>query len=177
MEDRHTTTPKKGECPPECIVPSTGGGETSHFVQVLKCQHDKWYNLWRPAGRQHVDDVTDLIKNDGNDEIQVFPASVLRAVSRSYKEHTTKVDGWHPRQYSQLSDAALNSLGILFALYQRRGKWAKDQSDLLVRLIPKGDGDRRPILHFRSGYRLWARLQRRSVKKLGGLSSQQFGNK
>jgi hypothetical protein len=155
---------KKGECPPECIVPSTDGGQTSHFVQVLKCQRDKWDLLWRPPGRQDVDDVTGMCGHNESDEIPVFGASIIRAVSRSYKEHTTKVDGWHPRQYSQLSDAALNSLGILFAIYQRRGKWAKNQSDLLVRLIPKGDGDRRPILHFRSGYRLWARMQRRSVK-------------
>ena len=39
------------------------------------------------------------------------------------------------------------------------------QEHLLVSLIPKPDGDRRPILFFRSGFRVWARWAQGRVRK------------
>merc|ERR1712085_184583 len=77
----------------------------------------------------------------------------------------TKVDGWHPRQFAYLSDQALTGLSYLFGLYEWQGMRPSVQSDLLVCLIPKPDGDRRPILHFRSAFRLWSRTAQCRVRR------------
>ena len=74
------------------------------------------------------------------------------------------MDGWHPRQCAFLSHSALEALGWLFALYEYHGQWNPEQANLLVNLLPKPDGDQRPIL-FRSGFRVWTRLTQGRVKQ------------
>ena len=95
---------------------------------------------------------------------ELMTAEFIRKVSNTFKLRTTKIDGWHPRQYASLSDEALSALGYIFGLCEHMGLWPTEQSNLLVCLIPKPDGDRRPILHFRSGFRLWSRCAQRRVR-------------
>ncbi len=85
------------------------------------------------------------------DRIPELTVHQLRKSSKSFKEATRKVDGWHPRQYGHLSDKALRSLGFLFRLYEAAAYWCQVQSSLSVRLILKLDEDLRPIFWFRSG--------------------------
>ena len=89
------------------------------------------------------------------DRVPELTVEQLRKSSKSFKEATTKVDGWHPRQYGHLSDKALRALGFLFRLYEATPYWCQVQSSLLVRLILKLDGDLRPNFWFRSGTWIW----------------------
>ena len=77
-----------------------------------------------------------------------------------FQTNTTAEDGWHPRQYKDLSEDCLQALGSLMALYQRSGNWGHEgEQDLLVRCLPKeGVDDARPSLLFRSSFRLWGKL-------------------
>ena len=128
-------------------------------TSVLKEAHAKWKTLWvsdhPPPSWQDVTFPQPTLKT----------ITQLRETAKSFKNKTTKVDGWHPKQFGYLSDKALTTLSILFGLYEKTGIWAEHQQDLLVCLIPKPDGDRRPILHFRSAFRLWSRCSQDAVRK------------
>ena len=158
---------KRAELPPIRLVEANLIGHhsttktTSHAKAVLIDAWNKWNDLWAPSSTSNKIDW-------GNAEFgKTDPPrhGELRGIARSFKLRTTKVDGWHPRQFAALSDGALDALGYLFALYENTGHWYNEQTDLLVCLIPKPDGDRRPILHFRSTFRLWSRWAQKRVRK------------
>jgi hypothetical protein len=99
----------------------------------------------------------------------------LSGVSRSFNLEAAKADAWHPRQFSYLSDDALRALADLLIIYQKTGMWAGFQEETLVSLIPKPDGDRRPILLYNALYRVWAKraqdeVTRWAEEKLKGTS-------
>ena len=91
-------------------------------------------------------------------------ASELRAAGRTFKKFTSVIDGGSPRQFSYLTDLALECLGWLYWLWEAFGCTHDSVASLLFRMLPKPDGGRRPILHFRSGFRLWSRWAQRRVR-------------
>ena len=70
--------------------------------------------------------------------------------------------GWdklHPRAIARCSDVVINALLQLFALAEASGKWQETIGIILVVLIPKSDGGRRPIGLFPTLIRVWMRAR------------------
>ena len=70
--------------------------------------------------------------------------------------------GWdkmHPKAIARCSDAAISCLIHLLALAERRGKWPSIVGIILIVLLPKSDGGRRPIGLFPTLIRVWMRIR------------------
>ena len=70
--------------------------------------------------------------------------------------------GWdktHPRALARCSDEVLDALIKLFVLCETLGIWPKAIGVIIVVLIPKADGGRRPIGLFPNFVRLWMRIR------------------
>ena len=156
--------------PPHAVTakPSLGAGtvpaaapRTSAATAVLEQERAKWHGLWtQEAGA----DYTRILPAGQYLPTPTATVDELRATSLTFKPTTTKVDGWHPRQFAGLSDDALATLADLFWAYEAHGLWTTQQSDLIVTLLAKATGGKRPILFFRSAYRLWGRWAQARVK-------------
>ena len=68
-------------------------------------------------------------------------------------------DNTAPRAYRRLSEDALHAIGLLFAACEKSGKWPAAIEAVLIVLLPKPDGGRRPIGLFDSLVRIWMRAR------------------
>ena len=90
--------------------------------------------------------------------------AMLRRAAAGFKRDTAVTDGWSPRHFEHLSQRALDLLAALLREVERLGAFTSSQRGLLVCLIPKPDGDRRPIGLYLSLHRLWARARRQQYQ-------------
>ena len=70
--------------------------------------------------------------------------------------------GWdkmHPRAIVRCSDCVIQAFISLFLLAECSGKWCEAVGVILVVLIPKSDGGRRPIGLFPTLIRIWMRCR------------------
>jgi len=166
-------------------------------TQHLAAQTAKWKSLWidsshnKQGSTTQLPFVDSLVADDDdpcsdslwhNKVLQSLPPIWVRqfkGVSKSFKINTTHIDGWHPRQFGDLSDGAISALIELFHACESTGLWPYVQQSLHVLMLPKTDGDRRPILQFRSAFRLWSRIRSSIVKtwfRAQGLAVSQMNN-
>ena len=143
------------------------GDLTSCPQGVIDTQHDIWAKLWKegappPQTNPWPVDLGTLPPMSGTQ---------LRAVSQSFSRTTTAIDGWHPRHFGQLSEKCLTALAQLFQSFEAGPFWPKQQQSLMVRLLDKPSNDqegwtkdKRPILLFRSLFRLWAKARQRLIR-------------
>ena len=61
---------------------------------VVEEQATKWESYWC---REDPDMEVEDPRAWKVDEVEVMAAAYLRQVNKSFKVHTTKVDGWHPQ--------------------------------------------------------------------------------
>ena len=79
--------------------------------------------------------------------------------------------GWdkmHPRAVARCSDIVIEALITLLMLAEMRGYWFSYVGVILVVLIPKSDGGKRPIGLFPSIVRIWMRLRSRVAEVVEG---------
>ena len=62
-----------------------------------------------------------------------------------------------PRAFLRLSPSAIEALAILFMLFESMGSWAEAVRLVMIVLLPKMDGGKRPIGLFFSTVRIWMR--------------------
>ena len=120
----------------------------------LSCEVGKWKELWGAGGAECCPDL------DAWDEVPRrarMSSALLREVSSSFKANTAAVDGYHPRHFSWLSCETLEVVGRFFEVFEAMGDFPKTTASLLVALLPKPNGDTRPIGLYRSLYRVWAK--------------------
>ena len=141
------------------LVARPEGGETSCPVALLLAQHDKWKGVWEAE-----DKGPQAIKWPSRAG-QVFEVQYIKKVALSFKRTTTAVCGWHPRQFAYLPDICVEVLAVLFGCYERTGTWASFQRSLLVQILGKPAGGFRPILQYRSAFRLWSKCAQPKVKE------------
>ena len=73
----------------------------------------------------------------------------LRMAAASFPPETgLGGDNVSPRAYRRLSDEALAALALLLKACEQLGRWPRTISPVLVVLLPKPDGGRRPIVLF-----------------------------
>ena len=70
-----------------------------------------------------------------------------------------------PRAFARLSSTTLANLALLLTICEREGMWPAQLALVLIILLPKLDGGRRPIGLFPSIVRLWMRARANAVRK------------
>ena len=141
----------------------SGEDEVSN-VALLEGQAEKWSAIWQ-AGRSAWDVRQAGISVGGLDVGAALTASDLRKAAKSFKKKTTAVEGWHPRHLAAFSDELLELLGGILRLFEVAVWWPSSESCLLTKLIPKPKGGLRPVMWFRTLYRVYARARRDSVQR------------
>ena len=74
-------------------------------------------------------------------------------------------DRWHPKVLSRLSKPVLRLLVDILRQCEKEGVWPEDIDLVLIALLPKGDGDYRPIGLIPTLPRVWMRARRAMAKK------------
>ena len=142
------------------LVNRPEGGQTSCPVALLMAQHQKWEGAWSADDSGLLLDIKWPSRQE-----QVFEVQYIKKVALSFKKSTTAVCGWHPRQFAYLPDICVEALAWLFSKYEARGTWASFQRSLLCLILGKPTGGFRPILQYRSAFRLWSKCAQPKVKE------------
>ncbi len=126
-------------------------------VGVMRCsvadqlaeEVKKWAQLWVVPGKDEAQSkpAAEWITPDW--AVVMLSTEAIRKSSRSFVQKT-KVTGWHPRHFKDLRDPVMDCLASVYHVFEAGVHWATDQQSLVVRLMQKTDGDRRPISGGRS---------------------------
>ena len=141
----------------------TGEDDVSN-VALLDSQAAKWGSIWQ-TGRSAWDVRKAGLQVGGLEAGETLKAAELRNAAKSFKKKTTAVEGWHPRHLAAFSDDLLDRLGEIFKLFEVAVWWPSSESCLLTKLIPKPKGGLRPVMWFRTLYRVYARARRGCVQR------------
>ena len=116
---------KRAELPPLRLAETSkhnapeGPLLSSHPTEILDEARRKWKPLWEVAHAKNHEAIFTNIKVPKPTRLK---PDDIREVAQSFKKRTTKVDGWHPKQYAGYSETALEGLSYLFALFDQEGK-------------------------------------------------------
>ena len=140
-----------------------GEKDVSNVAQ-LTAQAVKWASLW--ASQEDKWDINLAGIDLGvMEEWDLLTAKEIRDAARSFKKRTTAVEGWHPRHFGWLSDDMLNALSRLWHVCETQLVWPSQEEELLAKLIPKASGGLRPIMWYRSMFRVYSRARRPRVQQ------------
>ncbi len=116
---------------------------------------DTWH---RPQPGDHTFD--ELARLAREHPLRRVSVDELRRLCQSFSEHTaTGFDGWHPRQWAQLSDEALHGLLALLQVIESLHDWPEATKHIRFARIPKKGGHR--LIGILTGlYRLWGKMRR-----------------
>ena len=89
----------------------------------------------------------------------------IRFAAREFPEATATLDSVHPRQFAEMSDAALATLALLFQDWEIGGECPATTQQVCTKLIPKPSGGRRPIGFFPAALRLRGKARVRHAKE------------
>ncbi len=122
---------------------------------ILESQRDAYASKWQAAPRQ-----TRYAWRQREALPRLTPAQ-LRDSSSSFSRATASTyDGFHPRHFGLLSDAALAALGAILEAVELLGAWPSQVDLVVMPLLPKPKGGYRPIGLLAGIYRLWSKARR-----------------
>ena len=141
---------------------------TDELVQQSECiplgnqdEVDQQASLW--GGEWAVNNALPLLPWPADSCEQALPqisVLMIRQAAATFPANTAL--GWdklHPRAIARCSDAALEALARIFMLAEALGRWPSQIGIVLICLLPKPDGGRRPIGLLPSLIRLWMRIR------------------
>jgi ribonuclease HI len=96
----------------------------------------------------------------------LLKAADLRRAALTFPECTAMgADKLAPKAFARLSDMLLNALGLIFQVVEFIGAWPLLWQWLVVVLLDKEDGGKRPIGLFVGAVRVWGRARRKWVSE------------
>ena len=114
-----------------------------------------WAKLWAEEAEYRVE--TDTIEPGS---LQPLCRHALRMAAKTFPPHTgLGADNLAPRSLDRLSDEALDALALIFNEAEKSGSWGEALRLVLIVLIPKSDGDLRPIGLLPTPVRVWMRAR------------------
>lgn len=127
-----------------------------HDQTDIENEANQWAELWT-EGAPYLCDF-------GEEELGSLPDvshQQIRAAAMTFPEHTgLGTENTSPRAFARLSDSTLEQLAELYKRCEKAGRWGKIISLILIVLLGKPDGGRRPIGLFPSLVRIWMRARR-----------------
>jgi len=119
---------------------------------------DAWAGVWQEGAQYSVSPQS--IDPAGTEKPPALGCHMLRAAAWTFPADTgLGGDNVSPRAFARLSDTVLDALALLLMAFEHVGEWPSAVALVLVVLLPKNDGGRRPIGLFESLVRLWMRAR------------------
>ncbi len=160
MAHRWTKVPV--EWRPETVEADIGEGTvvTADPGAVVEAERDKWDKYWNP----HEEMGSEL--DWGHvDELERPTALQFRRAARSFPRTTgVGVEGITPADFDALDDYGIEACIDVMMSCEAAGYIPRAIALILVRMIPKKDGGRRPIGLLPSLYRIWAKVRGNEVR-------------
>ncbi len=122
---------------------------------AVEQEAEQWAELWKSDDFYMQPDFSDI-----GPELEPATIGAVKAAAMTFPINTgLGADNFSPRAVCRLSDEAICALVVLFAAFERCGNWCQALDLVLIVLLPKTDGGRRPIGLFCSIVRLWMRTR------------------
>ncbi len=136
------------------VAASPQGSKTADPRKVLEAQREKYGKLWNAA------EVPGGYTWPVREALPRLTPNELRDASRLFRRRTAETfDGFHCRQYSLLSDEALETLAVVLETCELIGRMPSRLNLVTTPLLEKPKGGYRPIAVYTSLYRLWAKAR------------------
>ena len=100
-----------------------------------------WATLWQEED-MYIEPRSEV---DASQSKQLLPGAILRAGESFPLSTGLGGDNISPCAFLRLSSEALEALAVLFMLFESLGTWADVLELVMLVLLPKSDGGRRPI--------------------------------
>ena len=137
-------------------------GTLATAQQEVDDQARKWEDQW--AAHQEIEELR--WPEEMGEEVEEIMIQELLEESLTFPNETgLGWDRWHPKVLGRLSKPLHKLLAGILRQCGRDGKWPEDIDLVLIALLPKGDGDYRPIGLVPTVPRLWMRIRRKHAKK------------
>ena len=156
---------KRDEAPLQASVTSPQGTQSLALQDLVDHDFEMWAKIWgkydEVAGapwRQQKILEKDLLPSVTPNDIRRCANAFARCTGRG-------CENIHPRWFGWLSDGLLSEIADLLTDLERLGFWPKPIQHIIVALIPKADGGRRPIGLLPALVRLWEKLRRPVVAR------------
>ena len=158
---------KREELMPD-VAAQMSGGLSFGLDDLLKAARDEWAAVWERFSSiakapwrscpQHI--------MDRSAPLPPLTTEMLREAAKTFKSRTgLGCDSAHPRKFGWLSEEVLLGLASLLTMIEDSGIWPEQVSVILIALIPKPGGGKRPIGILPGLVRLWERVRRPIVQK------------
>ena len=122
---------------------------------------DEWAALWAEG----ADYLASVFPDDAS-RLAPLTAASLRKAALTFPTSTgTGADNLAPRALSRLDDEDLQMLADILNAMELNGQWARSLMMVIIVLIPKSDGGRRPIGLMPTVIRLWMRARSIEARK------------
>lgn len=89
---------------------------------------------------------------------------VFFGAAKSFKGSTSTVGGWHPRHFGMLDSRLIEILMQLVWVYEIIGVWPMQEEEVLAQMLAKATGGHRPIMLFRTLFRVVGKARACPVK-------------
>jgi hypothetical protein len=141
-------------------MPAVGIHEQPHTAPLsdqaaVEEEATAWANLWQvelPYNQPHFDCCQEHLA-------PIVPWAVATAAISFPAGTGLGCDNVSPKAFARLSPSALAALAALFMAFEKLGQWCDALDLVLIVLLPKADGGRRPIGLFPTLIRIWMRAR------------------
>ena len=147
VEDEPFTAPKGEEEDVEMAI----------LADQAAVEHEanQWGALWKENGDYHSP-----IGPPPDEHFLPLMPMAIRDAADSFPINTALgCDNVAPRAYGRLSEAAIKALIVLFMVFEKKGQWAAVVNLVIIVLLPKKTGGKRPIGLFPTMVRIWMRAR------------------
>ena len=126
----------------------------------IETEANEWAALWEEYQEYEV-----AVRVCDADKPERITAELLAAAARTFPPDTgLGCDNMSPRAILRLSPAALETLADILTQLESEGRWAEDMDLVLIVLLAKPCGGRRPIGLMPTTVRLWSRVRSLQAK-------------
>ncbi len=155
----HNFTKRTIEAPE--MVPVLASGLRDASTQAcVDADWAEWKLVWERLASVATSPWRNSAGNETGEKLPRPTALELRRAGRSFRSHTgVGADHFLPHWFAWLSDSLLGVMGGLMSAIEAMGVWPQQLQCVLMHLIPKEAGGRRPIGLVASFIRLWERVR------------------
>ena len=122
---------------------------------VVDKEAEEWAALWEEAKEYVPPDF-----GEHEQQARALLQKAVREAALSFPIHTGLGAGnLAPRAIARLSDNGIQALVLLFLAFEKLGEWCDILNLVLIVLLPRAEGGRRPIGLFPALTRVWMRAR------------------
>jgi hypothetical protein len=142
-----------------------GGVMTTSTMQQLAGDSVRWAKQWACTSDGESGGLVSPWAAAIVALLAALAAEDIRHAARKFRAATANPEGLSPREVGCLSTGASEALAIMMNAWEVAGSYPPQLEELLVRMIAKKCGGSRPILIFRTLFRIHMRIRQAEVRR------------